>query len=123
VTLAFCVQGEGDPLSLDGRFGRAEKFCLVDSEDGHRIKILTNPMQQASGSAGIGAIQLLADREVEGIVAPHLGPKAEEARKSLGIELWDQGDCKTVDQAIAAWKNGTLSVVAEKPVRRGLQRA
>jgi predicted Fe-Mo cluster-binding NifX family protein len=122
VTLAFCVRGEGEPLSLDERFGRAEKYYLMDSEDGHRINILTNPMQQASGSAGIGAIQLLADRNVEGIIAPHLGPKAEEARKSLGIKLWDQGECKTVNEAIEAWKNGSLKVVVEKPVHQGLHR-
>lgn len=121
--LAFCVRGDDKPLSLDGRFGRAEKFRLVESEDGHHVTIFKNPMQLASGSAGIGAVQVLADRDVEGIVAPHLGPKAEEARKSLGIKLWDQGECKTVDEAVAAWNNRTLKVVVEKPVRRGLHRA
>ncbi len=122
MTLAFCVRGDNEPLSLDERFGRAEKYCLIDSENGHRIEILGNPMQLATSSAGIGAVQLLADRNVEGIIAPHLGPKAEEARKSLGIKLWDQGECKTVDEAVEAWKNGSLKVVVEKPVHQGLHR-
>lgn len=123
MTLAFCVRGDDEPLSLDERFGRAEKYCLVESEDGRRLNLLANPMQLATGSAGIGAVQLLADRDVEGIVAPHLGPKAEEARKSLGIKLWNQGECKTVDEAVFAWKNGTLKVVTEKSVPRGLHQA
>lgn len=121
--LAFCVHGNDASLPLDKRFGRADRFCLVDSATGSYTRVLENPMKEASGAAGIGAVQLLADHHAEGIVAPHLGPKAEEARQGLGMKLWDQGDCKTVDDAFESWKSGDLDQVAPVKIPKGLYRA
>lgn len=121
--LAFCVRGNDESLPLDERFGRSDKFCLVNSESGDYLKIIANPMKMATGSAGIGAVQLLSEKNVEGIIAPHLGPKAEDARKNLDIKLWDQGDCKTVDDAFDSWKNGDLKPVADSARPKGLFRA
>lgn len=121
--LAFCVHGDDESLPLDKRFGRSDKFCLVDSTSGDYINVIGNPMKEASGSAGTGAVQLLADNHAEGIVAPHLGPKAEEARQGLGMPLWDQGDCKTVEDAFESWKIGDLKQMPEVKPRNGLYRA
>lgn len=121
--LAFCIKGNDESLPLDERFGRADKFCLVDSDSGNYLQVVVNPMKTASESAGIGSVQLLSDKNVEGIIAPHLGPKAEDARKSLGIKLWNQGDCKTVDDAFDSWKNGDLKAVVETNRPKGLYRA
>jgi predicted Fe-Mo cluster-binding NifX family protein len=121
--LAFCVKGSAEPLPLDERFGRADRFCIVDSVSGSYINVIENTMRQADGSAGTGAVQLLAEQEVQGIVAPHLGPKAEEARKLLGMRLWNQGECKNVEEAINSWKNGELDEVLGKNRPKGLFRA
>ena len=80
-------------------------------------------MKDLSGSAGIGAIQSLFEEGVEGIVAPHLGPTAEDARKKLKIKLWDQGDCKTVDDALASWQSGDLEELTGSERPTGLYRA
>lgn len=121
--LAFCVRGSDESLPLDERFGRSDKFCIVNSDSGDYLKIIANPMKEATGSAGIGAVQLLSDQKVQGIIAPHLGPKAEEARRKLDIKLWDQGDCKTVDDAFGSWNNGDLKSVAASARPKGLFRA
>lgn len=121
--LAFCVRGSDESLPLDERFGRSDKFCLVNSDSGDYLKIVPNPMKESTGSAGIGAVQFLSDHNVQGLIAPHLGPKAEEVRRKLDIKLWDQGDCRTVDDAFSSWKNDDLRSVAEVKRPRGLYRA
>ena len=123
MTLAFCVKGDDYPLPLDDRFGRSDKFCIVDSATGNHLKLLENTMKDLSGSAGIGAVQILFEEGVEGIVAPHLGPTAEDARNKLKIKLWDQGDCKTVDDALASWRNGDLEELTGNQKPQGLYRA
>jgi len=121
--LAFCVRGSDFPLSLDDRFGRSDKFCIVESRTGERIKMVENTMKDLSGSAGVGAVQLLFEEGVEGLVAPHLGPTAEDARKKVKMQLWDQGDCKNIDDAIASWEEGELKEILDEEKPRGMYRA
>ncbi len=121
--LAFCIKGRDFPLSLDDRFGRSDKFCIVESRTGERLKMVENTMKDLSGSAGVGAVQLLYDEGVEGIVAPHLGPTAEDARNKVKMKLWDQGDCKNVDDALSSWKEGNLKEITDDEKPQGMYRA
>ena len=121
--LAFCIKGSDYPLSLDDRFGRSDKFCIVESRTGERLKMIENTMKDLSGSAGVGAIQLLFEEGVEGIVAPHLGPTAEDARNKVNMKLWDQGDCKNVDDAISSWEDGILIEITGDEKPPGMYRA
>jgi predicted Fe-Mo cluster-binding NifX family protein len=120
--LAFCTK-TADGRDLDDRFGRAAAFLILDSAGGRDEESLANPMVDASGSAGIGAVQLLVDKGVEGLVAPHLGPKAADAASRLDLKVWDQGESSTVDEALEAWTAGKLEVVSEKGRPQGLYRA
>ena len=121
--IAFCVKGSNYPLSLDDRFGRSEKFCIVESRTGERLKLLENTMKDLSGSAGVGAVQLLFEEGVEGLIAPHLGPTAEDARKKVNMKLWDQADCKTVDDALSLWQEGDLKEITKNENPGGMYRA
>ncbi len=121
--LAFCVKGSDYPLSLDDRFGRSDKFCIVESRTGERLKLIENTMKDLSSSAGVGAIQILFDEGVEGVVAPHLGPTAEDARNKVNMKLWDQADCKTVDDALSSWEEGTLKELTDDEKPQGMYRA
>jgi predicted Fe-Mo cluster-binding NifX family protein len=121
--LAFCVKGSDYPLSLDDRFGRCERFCIVESRTGDRLEIVENTVRDLSSSAGVGAVQILFEEGVEGIVAPHLGPTAEEARKKVKMKLWDQNDCRTVDDALALWNEGELKEITDEEKPEGMYRA
>ncbi len=113
-------------MELDERFGRAANFAIVEAaRAGGRelLKIVENTGREASGAAGTGAVQILANEGVEGIVAPHLGPKAEEARKRLGMKLWSQGEAKTLDEALSAWAAGELENLSSQQAPKGLYRA
>jgi predicted Fe-Mo cluster-binding NifX family protein len=120
--LAFCTK-TADGSELDSRFGRSAAYRIVDSDGGADGESLVNPMADASGSAGIGAVQLLVDRGVEGIVAPHLGPKAADAASRLGVKVWDQGESTTVDGALEAWAAGKLEEASARERPKGLYRA
>ena len=121
--LAFCVKGSDYPLSLDDRFGRSDKFCIVESRTGERLEMVENTMKDLSGSAGVGAVQILFEAGVEGLIAPRLGPTAEDARKKVKMKLWDQGDCKTVDDALSCWQEGDLKEMKEDDEPQGMYRA
>lgn len=121
--LAFCVKGNDFPLSLDDRFGRSDKFCIVESRTGERLKMVENTMKDLSGSAGVGVVQLLFEEGVEGIVAPHLGPTAEDARNKVNMKLWDQGDSKNVDDALYSWEEGNLKEITGDDKPQGMYRA
>ncbi len=120
--LAFCTKVM-DGSELDDRFGRAAAFRIVDSKDGSAAQTLENSLADAAGSAGIGAVQLLCDNGVEGIIAPHLGPKAADAARRLGLKVWHQGSSRTVEAALEEWKAGRLEEAKEPEKPKGLYRA
>jgi len=80
-------------------------------------------MKDLSGSAGVGVVQLLFEEGVEGIVAPHLGPTAEDARNKVNMKLWDQGDSKNVDDALYSWEEGNLKEITGDDKPQGMYRA
>jgi len=105
--LAFCVKEPNGDSELDDRFGRAEYFLVVNSNTGANVAF-TNASKEASGSAGIKSVQMLKDQRVQALIAPKLGPKALDAAKALGLEVFEQGDSADVDQALTAWDEGRL---------------
>ena len=125
--IAFCISGFDQPLKLDDRFGRAPGFAVLEvqrsSGDSGMLQTLENTGQDASNGAGTGAVQLLANEGVEGLVAPHLGPKAEAARRQFGMKLWSQGRHATLESALAAWKAGELEDLSTAEAPQGLHRA
>ncbi|MDF1569388.1 MAG: NifB/NifX family molybdenum-iron cluster-binding protein [Spirochaetaceae bacterium] len=123
MVLAFCVKDDSVSAVLDERFGRSKSFDILDSENGEILSRMVNPGAEASGSARISAVQTLVNAGVQGFVAPHLGPKAEDARKRLGIRVWNQGAHTDVDSALEARKKGELEEVPIDSPPPGLHRA
>ncbi len=82
--LAISMAGEGLDGPFDARFGRAARFCLVDS-DSDDCTMLDNPGLEASGGAGVRAAQLLADQGIGAVVSGAYGPKAWVTLQTAGI--------------------------------------
>ena len=108
MNIAFCVRSLEDSAALEARFGRTFGFVVIDSDSGRTVQRFKNEARDAGGSAGIKTVQLLADRNVVGIVAPHLGPKAHDACLDMGMRVWNQAEYPTVTAAFAAWQRGEL---------------
>ena len=84
--LAFCTKSKDGSELDDDRFGRAAAFRIVDSKDGSAAQTLENSLADAAGSAGIGAVQLLCDNGVEGIIAPPSGSEGGRCRAASRLK-------------------------------------
>lgn len=81
-------------------FGRCPYFLFVEVEDGKIIKseALKNEAINQLGGAGIFAAQLMADRNVEIVIAKSVGPRAMDILNQFKIKVYN-GD-GTVEKAI-----------------------
>lgn len=105
--MAICSTGESVTSAVEMRFGRAPFFVLVDMESGSAEGV-KNPGALAPGGAGPKTAQFLCDKGVDVVLAGKLGPKALQAIKGAGIEVYclDEG---RVDEAILKFKENQLA--------------
>lgn len=75
-----------DGSTVGAAFGRAASFAIYDTTDSSLV-ILKNAGIAAEHGAGTGAVAFLADKAVNAVIAPEIGPKALAALKSAGIRI------------------------------------
>jgi predicted Fe-Mo cluster-binding NifX family protein len=119
--IAFCIKDNTQPAMLDDRFGRCNYFFIADSS-GEILEKIKNPYKEDSQGAGIASAKLLDDHGVKSIVAPHLGPKALEICRAVGMELFDQGEVSSLEEIWPIWKEKQLKKVDLQPPKSGLRR-
>lgn len=105
--VALSVTGNKAPATLDSRFGRAPWFLLHDTETSAE-RFIPNPSSESGTGAGTGAVQTLADADVDCVIGAEPGPKADDALKALGIDAFNPGMISDATEAIAAWRDGKL---------------
>ena len=108
--LAVSIQDQGEGLlaPMDGRFGRAPRFLIVDLESHQILWTVANPAQDASHGAGPQTAGLMKDYGVEGVISGRYGPKAAEALEALGIQAWIAPDGLGAGEALAMHRAGRL---------------
>lgn len=107
--IAIPVKDQSENPIIDGRFGRGEMFCIIMEDN--TFKIIENTAKGLTSGAGGKAVSLLADEDVTTIISPHIGPKAMDAIKALNIKVYEQGESKTVNEALKALKSDLLKAV------------
>lgn len=109
-SLAISIQSRGEGLlaPMDGRFGRAPRFLIVDSKSRRVLRTVVNPAQDASHGAGPRAASLMKDQGVEGVISGRFGPKAAEALEALGVQAWIAPDDLGAGEALAMHRAGQL---------------
>ena len=100
--------------NIDPRFGRCDKFLIVDTET-MKAELVTNDSVSAAHGAGIGAAQTVASHGVEAIITGHVGPNAHMALSGAGIDIYtaSQG---TVREAVEQLKSGELKKASSPTV-------
>ena len=88
IAVSVTRQGEGTDALMDGRFGRAEAFLVVERESGEVVETIDNVSVGASHGAGIAAANTMKSGGVEAVISGRFGPKAFDALRALGIETW-----------------------------------
>ncbi len=95
---------------FDARFGRCACFIIVDTETGN-WHALENPASGSTGGAGTMAAQFISELGANAVISGHFGPKAYQALKSAGIDMYSAGD-NLVKEVLDKFKAGLLQQVS-----------
>jgi len=90
-----------DGKTLGSVFGRARNFAIYENS-GSPPLILPNGGAASEHGAGTGAASFLAERGVETIIAPEVGPKAAAALAAAGIRIERAAAGTILGEAVAA---------------------
>lgn len=104
------VSSTGRDLSsqVDGRFGRAQFFVLVDVDTGSLLEVFNNSTNMAAQSgAGISSAQVLCDAGVNVVLTGSIGPKAFQVLEAAGLEMYTSAT-GSVAEAVNSFKAGKL---------------
>jgi predicted Fe-Mo cluster-binding NifX family protein len=122
--IAVTAKNEGLKANIDDRFGRCEYFVILDTETMATETIENEAKNEGSGAGG-KAVRALAQKNVDVVIAPELGPKAVTAIKAFEIKAFKKGTFEIVEDAIEAYKAGKLEEYQFATVEEhsGLRRA
>jgi predicted Fe-Mo cluster-binding NifX family protein len=106
--MKICITSQAESLNseIDPRFGRANYFLIVDT-DNMEIESFKNPYTQAGGGAGIQAAQFVANKDVEAVITGNIGPNSFQVLTEAGLNIIS-GLSGSVKSAIEKYKNGEL---------------
>ncbi|MCK5844053.1 MAG: NifB/NifX family molybdenum-iron cluster-binding protein [Victivallales bacterium] len=108
-------QGETLDSKVDPRFGRAQKFLVIDTET-NEFECVDNAQNlNAAQGAGIQAAQTVCGTDVETLITGNCGPKAFKVLSAADIKVYVGAD-GTVAEAIEKFKKGELKESAEANV-------
>jgi len=108
--LAISIAGQSLESPFDARFGRAESFCLVDTDSG-AWTLHVNPALSAPGGAGVQAAQFIATLGAQAVVSGAYGPKAYATLVAANIQRFlapGHEACSAAD-ILASFKAGLLT--------------
>jgi len=115
--MKVCVTATSGSLTapVDPRFGRCGFFVIVDTETMEHTA-MENPAMSAGGGAGTKAARIVAEAGARAVLTGNIGPNAFEALSAAGIQAYT-GLSGTVQDAVAAFKSGSLQPVAQPTVK------
>lgn len=111
--IAISATGGNLDAMVDGRFGRAAWFLIVESKSGELVEAIDNNVgKEAAHGAGIAAAALVADKGVEAVLTGRVGPKAQPILDKANVRIVD-GVAGSVRDAIASF-DGTAQPTAQE---------
>ena len=113
--VAYCAQDKSINSQLDPRFGRCSYFILADSEKGEELEVIPNQSSSASGGSGPQSAQLMAEKNVNAVVAGNFGPNAVKALKAAGITIYTAKEM-SIKEAITKFQHNELQKVDDATV-------
>jgi len=114
--IAVTAQGTGKDSPVDERFGRAKHFVIYDTEAGEYTAVDNTMNMNAMQGAGIQSGENMTNAGVNVVLTGHVGPKAFRTLTAAGITI-ATGITGTVEDAVEAWKAGTLQVTGGPDVQ------
>jgi len=110
--MKICISSVGNDLAaaVDPRFGRAQRYIIVDTET-KAFECIDNAAAMSGGGAGTKAAQLVINKAVQAVLTGNIGPNAFTVLNTAGITIYT-GVSGTVQEAVDMFLGGTLQPVA-----------
>ncbi|MBD3360592.1 hypothetical protein GF366_02195 [Candidatus Peregrinibacteria bacterium] len=84
--IAVASTDKDENSSISDRAGRAPYYLIFD-ESGKVLESIDNPFSFGGGGAGFSVAKMLADKNVDMVIAGRFGPKMLEALKERGLKI------------------------------------
>ncbi len=101
--VAISVAQFGLGCQLEPRFGRAERFLIVDLERGACQAWGNAPQAGAGSAAGVLTSKRLIEAGVNAVITGHVGPRARAVLQAAGVQIAD-GHTGTAQDALRAFE-------------------
>ena len=106
--IVFTTKGNDLNSQIDDRFGRSEKFLMLDEESGD-IKVIENNTESMEHGAGLQAVKKIIDLGVDVVITGNgAGQKVLDVLKMSDIKFYIGANGMTLKEAYEAYKNGKL---------------
>ena len=83
--IAIAIDNKNKDSEISSRGGRAPYYLIFDGE-GKLLETIDNPFSVGGGGAGYGVAKMLADKDVNIIVAGEFEPKIIDAMEERGLK-------------------------------------
>lgn len=113
IDMKIMITATGEDLgsALDGRFGRAKCFLLME-EGADGVEVRTNEQNlRAAQGAGIQAAQQVIDAGADVLISGHVGPKAFQVLQAGGVKVY-LAQAGTVGDVLEQFRRGELDEIA-----------
>lgn len=108
------VTSEGPTLQdlVDPRFGRAGGFVVVDLESMEHHYVDNGASQAMAHGAGIQAAERIVNAGAKILLTGFVGPKAFQALAAAGVQVGQDLDGITVQEAVERYKAGQVPMAS-----------
>jgi len=98
--IAIAVINKNENSEISSRAARAPYF-LIFNEKGELLEAISNPFAVGGGGAGFAVAKMLADKDVDTVIAGAFGPNMASALNERGIKYFEkQGTAKEAIQEV-----------------------
>jgi len=93
--IAIAVISKKQDSEISSQGGRAPYYLLFDEKE-EFLEIISNPFTIGGGGAGIAVAKMLADKNVDVVIAGAIGANMASALEKKGIEHYEKQGIATV---------------------------
>ncbi len=104
--IAIPIDQKSENATMASRFARAAFFVFYDL-DTDKWEFIDNGASNARGGAGMVAVEFLFSQGIKAVIAPRVGPNAEQALRRSNITIYE-GNLKPWKELVQQLKNNEL---------------
>lgn len=109
--IVFTTKGEDWDSQMDARFGRAEKFIMLNEENNELTVIANSETDGMEHGAGLQTSQKVLDLNPDVIITGNgAGNKALAILQKSEVKMYTGAGDMTIQEAYEAYKNNTLQL-------------